>query len=131
MPYNAKPDWKKYFVGIQRNRILSELFKEKIITSSQKIEVIPFFWGWYVDFQYSNHNYRWNIRSNENKLDVYLMNDENDWLKKSNKKANSENDRDNYYCFSVDDNETIESFTNKLDGLIVAAVENSQTAQSQ
>ena len=131
MPYNAKPDWKKYFVGIQRNRILSELFNEGKITSNQKIEDIPFFWGWYVDFQYSNHNYRWNIRSNEKKLDVYLMNDENDWLKKSNKKANSENGNDNYYCFSVDDNETIESFTNKLDGLIAAAVENSQTAQSQ
>src|SRR5574344_260372 len=131
MPYNAKSDSKKYFVAIQRNRILSELFNEEKITSNQKIEDVPFFWGWYVDFKYSNHNYRWNIRGNENELDVYLMNDENDWLKKSHKKANSENDRDNYYCFSVDDNETIESFTNKMDGLIAAAVENSQTAQSQ
>lgn len=65
-PYNAKVDWKKYIVGSERNKILSDKINEEIITfknENQQLksngELIPFFWGLDIPFIYNKVEYIW------------------------------------------------------------------------
>lgn len=74
-----------------------------------------------VDFKYGSHFFRWWGYPNEEKLDVYLM--ENDWAdckKRPNPLSDKGTDEDKYYCFRV--TEDMESyslkFTDALDELI-------------
>ena len=76
---NAHADWKKIILGLNRNSILSELYcgdseeecKNNKITSDNKINNIPFFWGRDIEFYYKGKDvnksnwYKW---TQENKI---------------------------------------------------------------
>ena len=125
-------DWKRYFIGVERNSILSKLYGGDIreeaggnkIYSSQKINYCGFFWGEHINFKYNNHFFQWYGAPNEKELDVYLM--ENEWAdykKQQDPQIEGQPDIINYYCFKVTkEMETDTSlFTKQLDCLIAQA----------
>jgi hypothetical protein len=74
-----------------------------------------------VDFKYGSYFFRWWGYPNEEKLDVYLM--ENDWAnykERPNPTSDKGTDEDRYYCFRVtkDMESDTSKFTDALDELI-------------
>lgn len=72
-----------------------------------------------VDFKYKDHFFQWWGSPNEKELDVYLM--ENDWAdykKRRNPTSDKGTDEDNYFCFRVKDDASIEGFIESLKALI-------------
>jgi hypothetical protein len=68
-----------------------------------------------------------NVNPNEIELEVYLMEEEwRDYKKRKEPKDPDLTDKENYYCFSVDDDEkeNTDSFIRKLDNLIEEVKEN-------
>ena len=123
-------DWKRYFIGIERNSILSKLYGGNIcekaggnkIYSSQKINNCGFFWGEHINFKYKNHFFRWYGYPNEEELDVYLMEDNwADYKERLIRTSDKGTDEDNYHCFKVDETDSSDSFVEKLDNLIKQA----------
>jgi len=49
-PPRANANWKKYVIGNHRNEILSKLVDDEIIECNQKIDKVPFLWGWKISF---------------------------------------------------------------------------------
>ena len=120
-PYNTKAEWKIYVIANKRNQILSQLHKEKVIETKNKIENCDFFWGWNINFQYDDHFFQWYGSSNEKELDVYLMEDDwKDYKKRPNPSTNKGTDDDEYYCFRVDGDD-VDIFKEQLDKLIEKA----------
>lgn len=68
-PYNKKADWNKYIIGTNRNAILAEAFSQqsglfKISDNGQYLkdeskQIIPYFWGWNIKFEYNSSLYYW------------------------------------------------------------------------
>lgn len=74
-----------------------------------------------VDFKYGSHFFRWWGYPNEEKLDVYLM--ENDWAdykKRPNPLSDKGTDEDKYYCFRVTEDMECDTpkFIEALDNLV-------------
>jgi hypothetical protein len=72
-PHNTKSKSKIYVIGNKRNEILSKLLEDKKIEilnnhNSGKLNEIPFFWGWDIDFTFNNKYFQWNTDEN-----IYLM----------------------------------------------------------
>lgn len=113
-PSNAKADKKKYVIGNQRNRILSELCDKKRIVDSEKRRFQSgdsdnFFWGWDINFKYfkedgSSFDFQWNTGGDI----VYLMVN----------KARQQKDDGSYYYFSARNINNSDDFVNQLDELI-------------
>jgi hypothetical protein len=102
-----------------RNKILKNFDPE------DKIDGTCYFYGWDIIFRYNDHNFQWWGEPNDTILDVYLMksNNRNDgWEHKEDVNNKKGPDEDKYYCFKVDAEETVDSFTPKLDALIEAAL---------
>ena len=76
MSYNAKADWKKYFVGSERNEILDSLLKRNVISmvkdDIRKICDTPYFWGYHIPFNCKGHLFQWTV---SDKLIEYLGDD--------------------------------------------------------
>ena len=70
-PYNAKADKKKYVIANIRNQILSELYRNQLIVSNQKLKDCDFFWGWDIVFSYKEKQFDWTWN---NKLILVDMN---------------------------------------------------------
>ena len=88
---------------IYRNRILSELYKDKKIKSNNKIEGCDFFNGWDVVFEYQKYKFLWDDEGN-----VFL-------LENNEKKKVSDNE---FYYFNVGGISEINIFIQKLNSLI-------------
>ncbi|MBV6878796.1 DUF262 domain-containing protein [Epilithonimonas ginsengisoli] len=60
-PYNTRAEWKKYVIGNDRNKILSEHYDK--ISTDQRLKfdekLLSYFWGWDIYFQYQNIKYVW------------------------------------------------------------------------
>ena len=72
-----------------------------------------------VDFKYGSHFFRWWGYPNEEKLDVYLM--ENDWAnykERPNPTSDKGTDEDRYYCFRVTKDMEGDQFIKALNKLI-------------
>ena len=111
-------DWDNF----HRNEILVKLKDDKSFSVLNNQTSI-FFWGWNINFNYkykgSGYSFQWVGRPNEKELDVYLM--ENDWAdykKRLNPTSDKGTDEDNYFCFRVKDDASIESFIESLKALI-------------
>lgn len=116
-------DWENW----HRNKILSSLLRSKSITTKAQMGESDFFWGWNINFNYeykgSGYSFQWWGRPNEKERDVYLM--EDDWSFKERDKDNRTTDKgtdeDNYFCFRVKDDASIEDFIKSLNDLIEMA----------
>ena len=118
-PYNTKSQRNIYVIANPRNVLLSKLIKEEKITSEQHLDDSDFFWGWNINFEYSNHPFQWYGNPNKKELDIYLM--EDNWTgykKRQNPTKDKGTEEDTHFCFRVDENTTPESFTGMLDDLI-------------
>lgn len=74
--FNAKADWKKYFIGTERNRILNSLLEDgtiKMASNNQKIGDMPFFWGYNINFICKGQQYCWSFHD---ELKLYLGEEE-------------------------------------------------------
>jgi len=102
-------------LGHIRNEILKTFNVEKKISDG------GFFYGWNIIFKYNDHYFQWWGDPNDKKLDVYLMNSENndDWSERK-EYVNNKNgtDKDKYYCFSFDKNDDASTFKENLKKLI-------------
>lgn len=74
-PYNTKSRCNIFVVGDSRNGILSEWVNVAVdnnkIECNQKIQGIPYFWGWDIYFEYDRTKYNWNTDGK-----IYLLNDD-------------------------------------------------------
>lgn len=129
-PYNSKADWKKYYLGTPRNRLLTQALNEsKIVMREQEqrsLNESGFFWGADLDFQYREHLFRWyrtKWTREPHEVDVYMMqnssDDKLDYIKRkiSNGKI-PKNDEESYYAIKVEDSISQEDFYKKLNWLI-------------
>jgi len=63
-PYNTKSKSKIFVLADKRNEILSKLIDDKVIIDSkkQKLENVPYFWGWDIAFEHCNKEwYKWTV----------------------------------------------------------------------
>lgn len=102
-PYNTKAEWKIYVIANKRNQILSQLYNEKVIETTNKIKNCDFFWGWNINFKYNSYDFQWNTDGN-----VYLI--------ENNDRKKDENGLD--YLFSWDGINDANKFKDELDSLI-------------
>lgn len=104
-------EWKKYYIGNSRNKILyncyggklceKNKFKDKIYTD-HKNDKCSFFWGNNIDFIYKDGNFRWCGNPSDNELDIYLMNENwNNYIKRSNPTKDKNTEEDTLYCFKI------------------------------
>ena len=127
-PYNSKAEWKKYYLGTPRNRLLTQALNEgKIEMNEQrKLNESGFFWGIDLDFKYQEYLFRWyhtKWTRELHEVDVYMMqyvsDDKLDYLhRKISNDKNPKNDEENYYAIKVEDGISQEVFYQKLDQLI-------------
>ncbi len=73
-----------------------------------------------IDFSYKHRNFRWYMYPSDKIADIYLLDDEWNWLKKDTVEMTTDDDHEKYYCFDVKDemNDDIQKFTKELDNLI-------------
>ena len=62
-PYNKRKEELKWVIANKRNPILSELLKNKKITTKHKLKTCEIFWGWWVEFDYKKDTFRWDADS--------------------------------------------------------------------
>jgi hypothetical protein len=116
-------DWENW----KRNIILTELYDAKIIFTTQKVDGCELFWGWDVDFQYKNNFFKWYRNYDNRGCDIYLTDQDGNYLRRLNPTIVKETDENTYFCFRVDAKTTPESFTKMLDGLIAQVEADKQT----
>ena len=106
-PYNVRTNRKKYIANpyyfLLNQDSISFVGKEK----EDRSEIM---FGDYINFKYNGHFYQWFGYPDKNKKDIYLM--KKDW--------NDYQDKDRF-CFSIEKNETPDSFVQKLDKLNISA----------
>lgn len=132
-PYNSKADWKKYYLGTPRNKLLSQAINQgKVEMLEQRcLHDSGFFWGANLDFKYKDHLFRW-YRTKwtraSHEVDVYMMrlkSDETlDYLRRKSELISDADDEINYYALEIEDNISKEGFYKKLDLLISESEEN-------
>lgn len=125
--------WKRFFIGVERNNILSKLYggniNEKVVDenkiySNQKLDYCDFFWGEHIDFKFNNHFFQWYGKPNYDigVLDVYIMGKDEkgniDYWPRNHELPQETTDNKKWFCFKVDANTTPEIFTSMLDCLI-------------
>ena len=117
-PSNVRADWKKYFIH-QRNNILCDRLFSFNDQWLEKCRNSTLFFGIHINFIYNNHHFQWWGTPNEKEVDIYLMNEDyKDYLRLNKELKENAPDEENYYCFKVNENESVDSFCQKLDELI-------------
>lgn len=122
-PRRNRLEWKVYVIGNQRNQILSSLCDKKqiIVDGNRRFQSGDndnFFWGWDIQFTYTNKNYYFQWHRNGY---VRLIQDLNE-CKPILKNKDGEDNQDNWYWFTPS-TET-ETFIKQLDCLIAQAYPN-------
>lgn len=84
-----------------------------------------------VNFKYNNNFFQWYGNPNDSELDVYLMNGIWCDYKRRSDFEEGRPDKDNYYCFEVDDTTTLESFKQMLNKLIKEAEAHNQPCYNE
>lgn len=115
-PYNTKSQRNICIIANKRNRILSSLCHEGIISTDHTIENTDYFWGWDIYFSYTkNENlfeFQWNTDNH-----VYLI-ENGKWVVKDDE---TDEKYDIYFCFDASAIKEKEDFRTNLDELIELA----------
>lgn len=116
-PSNVKADWKKYIIHPRIDILCDKHFKDD---KQEECKASKLLWGIHINFAYDGHYFQWWGTPDDYQLDVYLMKNDNgkDYQQRHEPPLKNVSDEENYYCFRVDDNETVDSFINKLENLI-------------
>ncbi|NLI37096.1 MAG: DUF262 domain-containing protein [Bacteroidales bacterium] len=104
--YESDPD--KYITlywGENRKlSILRNLVDNHQITIKNNKEIdghnLKFWWGKNIEFSYNGHLFRWWGRPNAIEVDIYLLEDNNEWAER-NPPVGANSDLEKYYCFRI------------------------------
>ncbi len=107
-----------------RNKVILEMMlKDTRFQLNNKDVVIPntnLLWGFDIDIIYKEQNktiyFRWYRERNNQAYDIYLMDNNWNYIHRPNKKETEQGDRKDYYCFNVDTKtaNVVESIIEKL-----------------
>lgn len=128
IPNGAWADWKSYYLGTPRNRLLSKAIDDGLVSleESKRLYASNFFYGAELNFQYRDRRFKWyrtEYSREKNEVDIYLMyiNEDNkeDYLKKKEPIVEKYKDeRDSYYSALIEKDISQEGFYKVLNDLI-------------
>lgn len=130
IPNGAWADWKSYYLGTPRNRLLSKAIDDERVTvspeESKRLDASNFFYGAEINFQYRDRRFKWyrtEYSREKNEVDIYLMyiNEDNkeDYLKRKEPIVEKYKDeRDSYYSALIEKDISQEVFYKVLNDLI-------------
>lgn len=112
-PYNAL-----YFCGDKqgvllsygfRNQAISALLKDTrflLVNEDIRIPGTNLFWGFDIDILFhpipeKTIRFRWYRENNNKTYDIYIMDDQWNYIQRPNEKPEAQGDKKNYYCFNV------------------------------
>ena len=125
----ANEVWGNVIIGNNRTLLMDGNFELQ-----DKNIVVPqtnFVYYFDVNFKYNNNFFQWYGNPNDSELDVYLMNGIwCDYKRRSDFKEGRP-DKDNYYCFEVNDTTNLESFKQMLNNLIQEAEAHGQPCYNE
>lgn len=128
IPNGAWADWKSYYLGTPRNRLLSKAIDDERVSleESKRLYASNFFYGAELNFQYRDRRFKWyrtEYSREKNEVDIYLMyiNEDNkeDYLKRKKPIVEKYKDeRDSYYSALIEKDISQEGFYKVLNDLI-------------
>lgn len=128
IPNGAWADWKSYYLGTPRNRLLSKAIDDGLVSleESKRLYASNFFYGAELNFQYRDRRFKWyrtEYSREKNEVDIYLMyiNEDNkeDYLKRKEPIVEKYKDeRDSYYSALIEKDISQEGFYKVLNDLI-------------
>ena len=101
----------------KRDKALSDILRDSHFTLKDNSVIIPdtdMFWGFDIDFIYRDDagktfNLRWYREQNSQTYDIYLMDENWNYLRRANEYFEAIGDKKFYYCFNYDENSTLEA----------------------
>ena len=132
IPNGAWADWKSYYLGTPRNRLLSKAIDDGRVSleESKRLYASNFFYGAELNFQYKNRRFKWyrTEYSRESKeVDIYLMyinkDNKEDYLKRTEPiEEKYKDERDSHYSARIEKQDiSQDEFYKVLDNLIEEA----------
>lgn len=128
IPNGAWADWKSYYLGTPRNRLLSKAIDDGLVSleESKRLDASNFFYGAELNFQYRDRRFKWyrtEYSRETNEVDIYLMyiNEDNkeDYLKRKEPIVEKYKDeRASYYSALIEKDISQEGFYKVLNDLI-------------
>lgn len=128
IPNGAWADWKSYYLGTPRNRLLSKAIDDGLVSleESKRLYASNFFYGAELNFQYRDRRFKWyrtEYSREKNEVDIYLMyiNEDNkeDYLKRKEPIVEKYKDeRASYYSALIEKDISQEGFYKVLNDLI-------------
>ena len=128
IPNGAWADWKSYYLGTPRNRLLSKAIDDGLVSleESKRLDASNFFYGADLNFQYRDRRFKWyrtEYSRETNEVDIYLMyiNEDNkeDYLKRKEPIVEKYKDeRASYYSALIEKDISQEGFYKVLNDLI-------------
>lgn len=128
IPNGAWADWKSYYLGTPRNRLLSKAIDEEQVTVSEnkRLNTSNFFYGAELNFQYRDRRFKWyrtKYSRETNEVDIYLMyideDNKEDYLKRKEPIVEKYKDeRASYYSALIEKDISQEGFYKVLNDLI-------------
>jgi hypothetical protein len=110
--------WGNVIIGNYRNLLLDSE-EIKLQNNELKVPNTNFVTCFDVNFKYKDYFFQWYGSPNNAELDIYLMVDNwTDYKKRINPTKENNTDEDEFFCFKVTPNMSLENFLISLDGLI-------------
>lgn len=118
IPNGAWADWKSYYLGTPRNRLLSKAIDDGLVSleESKRLDASNFFYGAELNFQYRDRRFKWyrtEYSREKNEVDIYLM-----YINEDNKEDYLKDERDSYYSALIEKDISQEGFYKVLNDLI-------------
>ena len=124
IPNGAWADWKSYYLGTPRNRLLSKAIDDGLVSleESKRLDASNFFYGAELNFQYRDRRFKWyrtEYSRETNEVDIYLMS-----INEDNKEGKEpivekyKDERDSRYSALIEKDISQEGFYKVLNDLI-------------
>lgn len=124
IPNGAWADWKSYYLGTPRNRLLSKAIDDGLVSleESKRLDASNFFYGAELNFQYRDRRFKWyrtEYSRKTNEVDIYLM-----YINEDNKEGKEpivekyKDERDSRYSALIEKDISQEGFYKVLNDLI-------------
>jgi hypothetical protein len=107
----------------KRDKALSDILRDPHFTLKDNSVIIPdtnMFWGFDIDFIYRDDagktfNLRWYREQNNQTYDIYLMDENWNYMRRANENLEAIGDKKLYYCFNFEENSTLEATEQVID----------------
>lgn len=107
----------------KRDKALSDILRDPHFTLKDNSVIIPntdMFWGFDIDFIYredtgKTFHLRWYREQNNQTYDIYLMDENWNYMRRANECLEAIGDKKFYYCFNFEENSTLEATEQVID----------------